>query len=459
MPRILLIEDDPELREVMGSLFRLEGYDYEAFPEGSEGLKRFQEIPADLVITDLKLPGLSGIDVLTGIKEVDPETPVIIITAYGTPETAVEALKKGAFDYILKPFDVEELKLIIRKALESTSLKRENILLKQQLRVKYGFDNIIGTSREMLQIFELIRRIKDLKTNVLILGESGTGKELVARSIHYNSDRKDKPFVAINCGAIPEALLESELFGHKKGAFTGAIINKDGLLKIADKGTVFFDEIAELPLHLQVKLLRFLQDRTFTPVGSTETETVNVRVIAASNRDLETEVIEGRFREDLFYRLNVVQINLPPLRARKEDIPLLANYFLEKYSKELNKNIKRISNEAMEYLMKYPFPGNVRELENAIERAIALETTDTILPENLPRNITGYQQKVGNGMPKLPDEGLDLEKTLNDIEKNLLLQAIGRSRRIDDAAKLLNLSQRALRYKLQKYGIDLKKLK
>jgi len=459
MPRILLIEDDPELREVMGSLFRLEGYDYEAFPEGSEGLKRFQEIPADLVITDLKLPGLSGIDVLTGIKEVDPETPVIIITAYGTPETAVEALKKGAFDYILKPFDVEELKLIIRKALESTSLKRENILLKQQLRVKYGFDNIIGTSREMLQIFELIRRIKDLKTNVLILGESGTGKELVARSIHYNSDRKDKPFVAINCGAIPEALLESELFGHKKGAFTGAITNKDGLLKIADKGTVFFDEIAELPLHLQVKLLRFLQDRTFTPVGSTETETVNVRVIAASNRDLETEVIEGRFREDLFYRLNVVQINLPPLRARKEDIPLLANYFLEKYSKELNKNIKRISNEAMEYLMKYPFPGNVRELENAIERAIALETTDTILPENLPRNITGYQQKVGNGMPKLPDEGLDLEKTLNDIEKNLLLQAIGRSRRIDDAAKLLNLSQRALRYKLQKYGIDLKKLK
>ncbi len=459
MSKIFVIEDDPELREVMATILRVEGYEYETFGEGKSAIKRFSESPADLVITDLKLPELNGIEILKELKGIEPNIPVIMITAYGTTESAVEALKSGAYDYIQKPFDVEELKLTIKKALETTSLRRENILLRQQLRLKYGFDNIIGSSFEMVQVFDLIRRIKDLKTNVLILGESGTGKELVARAIHYNSERRDKPFVAINCGAIPENLMESELFGHKRGAFTGAVANKDGLLKIADKGTVFFDEIAEMPPHLQVKLLRFLQDRTFTPVGSTELESVDVRVIAASNRDLEAEVMQGRFREDLYYRLNVVQINLPPLRARKEDIPLLANYFVEKYARELNKDIKRISNSAMELLMNYPFPGNVRELENAIERAVALETTDTILPESLPIKLTRINNNLDKEQFKLPEKGLDLEQTIMNIEREFILQALHRTSRIEEAAQLLGLKERALRYKLKKHGIDWRKLK
>ncbi len=459
MSRVFVIEDDPELREVMATLLRVEGYEYETFPEGKSAIKRFSESPADLVITDLKLPEPNGIEILKELKGIEPNTPVIMITAYGTTESAVEALKRGAYDYIEKPFDVEELKLTIKKALETTALRRENILLRQQLRLKYGFDNIIGSSFEMVQVFDLIRRIKDLKTNVLILGESGTGKELVARAIHYNSERREKPFVPINCGAIPENLMESELFGHKKGAFTGAVANKDGLLKIADKGTVFFDEIAEMPPHLQVKLLRFLQDRTFTPVGGTEVESVDVRIIAASNKDLETEVMQGRFREDLYYRLNVVQINLPALRARKEDIPLLANYFLEKYSKELKKEIKRISNEAMELLMNYPFPGNVRELENAIERGVALETTDTLLPESLPIKLTRFNNKVNEEQFQLPENGIDLEQTIMNIEKGFIIQAIKKTKRIEEAARLLNLKERALRYKLQIHRIDWKKLK
>lgn len=459
MSMVFVIEDDPELREVMATILRVEGYEYETFPEGKSAIKRFSENPADLVLTDLKLPEMNGLEILKEIKGLEPNIPVIVITAFGTTESAVEALKNGAYDYIQKPFDVDELKLTIRKALESTSLRRENILLKQQLRLKYGFDNIIGSSFEMVQVFDLIRRIKDLKTNILILGESGTGKELVARAIHYNSERREKPFVAINCGAIPENLMESELFGHKKGSFTGAVANKDGLLKIADKGTVFFDEIGEMSPHLQVKLLRFLQDKTFTSVGGTEVESVDVRLIAASNKDLEAEIMQGRFREDLYYRLNVVQINLPPLRARKEDIPLLANYFVEKYSRELNKDIKKISNEAMEVITSYPFPGNVRELENAIERAIALETTDTLLPESLPANLTRFNNKVNEKQFNFPENGLDLKQTIINIEKAFILQAIRKTSRIDEAAQLLKLSQRAFRYKLQKLGIDWKKLK
>lgn len=459
MSMVFVIEDDPELREVMATILRMEGYEYETFPEGKSAIKRFSEELADLVITDLKLPEMNGIEILKEIKSLEPNIPVIMITAYGTTESAVEAMKCGAYDYIQKPFDVDELKLKIKKALETTSLRRENILLRQQLRLKYGFDNIIGSSFEMLQVFDLIRRIKDLKTNILILGESGTGKELVAKAIHYNSERREYPFIAINCGAIPENLMESELFGHKKGSFTGAVANKDGLLKIADKGTVFFDEIGEMPAHLQVKLLRFLQDKTFIPVGGTEAETVDVRVIAASNKDLEEEVMQGRFREDLYYRLNVVQINLPPLRARKEDIPLLANYFLEKYARELKKDIKRISNEAMELITNYPFPGNVRELENTIERAVALETTDTLLPESLPPRITRIYNRMDGEQFNLPKDGIDLEQTIMKIEKEFIIQAIHRTNRLDEAAQLLKLSQRAFRYKLKKLGIDWKKLK
>jgi len=454
MSKVMLVEDDSQLREVVSIMLKLEGYKYEAFPNGEEALKKFEESLPDLVIVDQKLPGMDGLEVLKKIKKAEPGAVVIIVTAYGTPQTAVDALKAGAYDYILKPFDMDELKIIIRNAIENTALRKENLLLRQQLRLTYGFDNIIGSSLEMVRVFEIIKKVKDLKTNILILGESGTGKELVARAIHYNSDRKDGPFVAINCGAIPENLMESELFGYKKGAFTGAVANKQGLFKIADAGTVFLDEIGELPLNLQVKLLRFLQDRTITPVGGTEEEKVEVRVIAASNKDLEAEVIQTRFREDLYYRLNVVQISLPPLRARREDMPLLAKFFLEKYARDLNKDVKRISNEAMDLLMKYPFPGNVRELENAIERAVALETGDTLMPENLPAKMTRREKEVLPPFYNLPEEGLDFEDFISRIEKDLILEALDKKQSIPETAKLLNLDLRALRYKMKKYNIE-----
>jgi two-component system response regulator PilR (NtrC family) len=379
-----------------------------------------------------------------------------MITAYASADTAIKAMKEGAYDYITKPFKVEEIKLIIKNALEKKNLQKENILLKQVVRDRYHFENIIGQSSKMLALYDLLEKVAPTKTNILITGESGTGKELVAKAIHFNSPRKEKPFVTLNCGAIPEPLIESELFGHMKGAFTDAIATKKGLFEVADEGTIFLDEISELPLLMQVKLLRVLQDKEFKRVGGTEDIRVDVRIMSATNKDLEGAVKEKLFREDLFYRLNVIQIKLPPLRERREDIPLLAEHFLKKYSEELNKNISRISSEASHILLSYEFPGNVRELQNIIERAVALEATQELTAQNLSSYLDEQiSLKKGPVNLEIPSEGIDLEKVVEDLERTLLLKALDRTKGIKKkAAELLHINFRSMRYRLEKYGLN-----
>ena len=370
--RILVADDEQSMREFLDIMLKKEGYKVSLASNGEEVLKLIDKDLFDLILLDIRMPKLDGIGVLKKIKTASPETIVIMITAYASADTAIKAMKEGAYDYITKPFKVDEIKLIIKNALEKKNLQKENLLLKQVVRDRYRFGSIIGQSSKMLALYDLLEKIAPTKTNILITGESGTGKELAAKAIHYNSSRKDKPFVTLNCGAIPESLIESELFGHMKGAFTDAITTKKGLFEMADEGTIFLDEISELPLLMQVKLLRVLQDKEFKRVGGTDDIRVDVRIISATNKDLEEGVKEKRFREDLFYRLNVIQIKMPPLRDRKEDIPILAAHFLKKFSEELNKNILKISPEALTMLLNYEYPGNVRELQNIIERAVAL---------------------------------------------------------------------------------------
>ncbi len=455
-PRILIVDDELSMREFLEILLQKEGFFVRSARGGKEAIELLEKDPYDLVICDVKMPRVSGLDVLRKAKEIDPEIVVLMITAYASAETAVEAMKQGAYDYITKPFKVDEIKLILRNALEHKSLVQENILLKKELGTRYGLGNLVGSSEEMLKVYDLIQRAAPTKSNVLVLGESGTGKELVARAIHFNSPRKEKPFVPVSCSAIPETLMESELFGHVKGAFTGAISNKRGLFEMADGGTLFLDEIGEVPLSIQVKLLRVLQEMNFKRVGGTDDISVNVRVIAATNKNLTEAIAEGSFRNDLYYRLNVIQIDLPPLRARREDIPILAEHFLEKHSKALEKDIKRISAEAMELLQKYNYLGNVRELENTIERSVALETTPVILPESLPpavRDRQGHNALIGK--IDLPSEGVDLDDMVGEVEKNLLLKALERAGGVKGkAAELLGISFRSLRYRLAKYGLD-----
>jgi two-component system response regulator PilR (NtrC family) len=405
---------------------------------------------------DIRMPKLDGIATLKKIKTISPGTSVIMITAYASTDTAIKAMKEGAYDYITKPFKIDEIKMIIKNALEKKNLQEENILLKQVVRDRYHFDNIIGQSAKMSALYDLLEKVSPTKTNILITGESGTGKELVAKAIHYNSPRKEKPFVTLNCGAIPETLIESELFGHMKGAFTDAIQTKKGLFELADEGTIFLDEISELPLLMQVKLLRVLQEKEFKRVGGTEDIRIDVRIIAATNKDLEEAVREKRFREDLYYRLNVIQIKLPSLRERREDIPLLANHFLKKYSEELDKRIENISPEAVRILLDYGYPGNVRELQNIIERAVALESTGELTPKNL-NSYLNEQLPFRKGPVDLdiPNEGLDLEKVVEDIERDLLVKALDRTRGIKKkAADLLHINFRSLRYRLEKYGLN-----
>jgi two-component system response regulator PilR (NtrC family) len=379
-----------------------------------------------------------------------------MITAYASADTAIKAMKEGAYDYITKPFKVEEIKLIIKNALEKRNLQKENILLKQVVRDRYHFGNIIGQSPKMVVLYDLLEKVSPTKTNILITGESGTGKELVAKAIHYNSPRKEKPFVTLNCGAIPESLIESELFGHMRGAFTDAIATKKGLFEVADEGTIFLDEISELPLLMQVKLLRVLQDKEFKRVGGTEDIRVDVRIISATNINLEEGVKEKRFREDLFYRLNVIQIKLPPLRDRKEDVQILANHFLKKYSEELNKNIAKISPEALPILLNYEYPGNVRELQNIIERAVALESNQELTAHNLSSYLN--EQPLLRKGPidiEIPNEGIDLEKMVEDLERTLLLKALDKTKGIKKkAAELLHINFRSMRYRLEKYGLN-----
>jgi two-component system response regulator PilR (NtrC family) len=454
--KILVADDEQSMREFLDIMLKKEGYKVSLAPNGEEVLKLAEKDIFDLILMDLRMPKMDGIAVLKKIKALSPETIVIIITAYASADTAIRAMKEGAYDYITKPFKVDEIKLIIKNALEKKYLEKENTLLKQVVRDRYHFNNIIGQSPKMLSLYDLLEKVSPTKTNILISGESGTGKELVAKAIHYNSPRKDKPFVTLNCGAIPESLIESELFGHMKGAFTDAIATKKGLFEMADEGTIFLDEISELPLLMQVKLLRVLQDKEFKRVGGTEDIRVDVRIISATNKDLEEAVRQKIFREDLFYRLNVIQIKLPSLRERREDISLLAMHFLRKYSEELNKKITGVSPETLRILLDYDYPGNVRELQNIIERAVALEGTQELTPQNLSSYLDQQvPSKRGNIDLDIPNEGIDLEKVVEELERNLLLKALDKTKGIKKkAAELLHINFRSMRYRLEKYGLN-----
>jgi two-component system, NtrC family, response regulator PilR len=452
---ILIVDDELSMREFLEILLRKEGYGVATAGQGEEALALIEGHHYDLVICDIMMPRVDGMQVLRRIKEVSPETQVIMITAFASAESAVEAMKIGAYDYITKPFKVDEIKLIIAKALEKSRLVQENTRLRQELKTRYSFENLVGSSRPMLELYEMIRQVAPTRSNVLVSGESGTGKELVAKAIHFLSPRKDKLFLTVNCGAIPRELMESELFGHKKGAFTGAYQHKKGLFEIADQGTVFLDEIGELDPSIQVKLLRAIQDKTFKAVGGLEDVSVDVRVIAATNVNLEEAVAQGRFREDLYYRLNVIQLRMPPLRERKDDIPLLAQHFLEIYSKELGKTIKKISHEAELRLLAYHYPGNVRELENIIERAAALEHQDVILPESLPEFLgLSAEAAAAPSAVGLPEQGMNLDATIEDVERRLITEALQRTKGVKkDAAELLGISFRSFRYRLTKLGL------
>jgi two-component system response regulator PilR (NtrC family) len=456
--RILVVDDERSMREFLRILLEGDGHRITEADSGEAAFERLAEDEFDLVITDLKMEGLDGLDVVGRTKETQPNAQVIVMTAFATTETAVEAMRRGAYDYVLKPFKVDALRVLIEKAVEKRELLQENISLRRELEDRYAFHRIIGKSAPMQTIYDLIDKVAPTRTNVLISGESGTGKELVARALHYNSPRKDRPFVVVNCGAIPEALMESELFGHERGAFTGAIRSKEGMFEVADGSTMLLDEIGEMPLPLQVKLLRVLQEKKVKRVGGVRETDVDVRIIAATNRRLEREVDEGRFREDLFYRLNVIQIPLPPLRDRRGDIPLLASHFLEVYKEEMGKaDIGGFSKEAMHLLLSHGFPGNVRELANLVERAVTLTMSGMIGADVLP--LGAGMPSIGRGAISsdmdLPAEGVDLEELVGRIEKGLLLQALRRTGGIRKAAaKLLGISFRSIRYRLEKYGIE-----
>jgi two-component system response regulator PilR (NtrC family) len=458
MASILVVDDELSMREFLRILLKKEGYQVTVAAEGKTALGLAEQDSFDLVISDIRMPGMSGLELLGRLKEIHPDIGVIMITAFASPEDAVTAMKGGAFDYITKPFNVDEIKRVVRAVLR----KRPQL----ETASTDGFPEIIGQSPEMMKIFDLIAKIAPTPANVLIYGESGTGKELVAKAIHNRSRVAGHPFVPITCSAIPESLLESELFGHVKGSFTGAIADKAGLFQLADGGTAFLDEIGELTPIIQTKLLRVLQEREFMPVGSTKTRQVNVRIIAATNRILEEEITSGKFREDLYYRLAVVPIRVPPLRERIGDVPLLVDHFLKKYSTLLGKEVQTISSYGMEVLMQYDFPGNVRELENIIERGVALESSNIILPENLILSL----HRRGKSKPP-PDEGtaplfvaarneqelfeLGLEEVLQRVEKEMICHAMTRADSSKmRAAELLKLSFRSLRYKTKKHGID-----
>jgi two-component system, NtrC family, response regulator PilR len=449
--KILIVEDEKSMREVLKILLEGEGYEVMTASDGLEGISHLDKDIFDLVVTDVKMPKVDGFEVLKRIKDISPDTIVIMITAFGTKESGVEAMKLGAYDYISKPFNIDEIRLIVKKAIEK---KREHIelsLLRQKVDVTYSLENIIGQSPKMQELFRVIPRIAQSNSNVLITGESGSGKELVAHAMHNLSHRKEKNIVTINCAAFPEGLLESELFGHMKGAFTGAMYNKQGLFEIADGGSVFLDEIAEMPTSLQAKLLRVLENGTFRRIGGTTDIKVDVRVVSATNKDLNEEIGTGRFREDLYYRLNVIPVMMPPLRERKEDILLLINHFLSKTAD----SPKKITPEAMKLLIDYSWKGNVRELENVIERTALLTEREEITPADLPSEIVTQNRSDVKSIAELTVEGIDLEQLIVDLEKDYLLKALEKTDGVKtEAAKLLRLSFRSFRHRLQKYGIN-----
>ena len=457
-PRVLVIDDELSMRELLEVLLSKEGYDVTLAKNGKQALKILEKKEFDLLLCDIRLGDVTGIDVLRAAKRHNPESIVIMISAYATTEVAVEAMNEGAYDFVPKPFDNMELRQAIQKALnqQSPQFKRDNLSKDQNDEPTLHFGKIVGNSPGMVRIYNLIDQVACTKTNVLITGESGTGKELIARAIHDMSERRDCPFVVVNCGGIPETLIESEFFGHVKGAFTGAISDKKGLFEAAHQGTIFLDEIGELSPMLQVKLLRALQETVVKPVGSTHEITVDVRIISATNKTLEQEVIDGNFREDLFFRLNVIPLKVPPLRDRKGDIELLANFFTEKYSKRMNKDISKISSYAAAFLNKYTFPGNVRELENLIERSVALSSTNIILPESLTISMHKRRRWIEGIHGRRFDldeveQGVDLDEILATIEEaylNKAMEIAGGNK--SKAAELLGITLRSIRYRMSK---------
>ncbi len=454
MARLLVADDERSMRELLELVFKREGHQVTSVSNGREALAALAQSSCDLIITDVKMPDLNGIELLKAVRDQAPDTMVIMMTAFATINSAREAFKLGADDFIQKPFDVDEFKLIVRKALEKRDLRQENALLKRELHRRGQLGDIIGRSPKMQAVYQMIETVAANSSTVLVNGESGTGKELVARAIHNLSARRDRPFVSVNCGAFTETLLESELFGYVKGAFTGAQTNRKGLFEAADSGTIFLDEIGEMTLAMQVKLLRVLQERRIRRVGGTEELPVDTRIIAATNRDLEKMVKSGEFREDLYYRVSVIPLELPPLRQRREDIADLVQHFLTKFAAQSGQPIKHCHPEVVRYLEEYDWPGNVRELENTIERAVALEMNEEIQPTRLPERILRYSPQQASGELNLPDTGIDLENYLRELEKSYLLEALRRTGGNQTrAAELLHMTVRSLRHCLDKYGI------
>jgi len=464
--RILVVDDERSMREMLAILLKREGHEVAVAENGRTAIDLLNQRPFDLVVSDARMPDLDGLEVLRHARSINPSVIAIMVTAYGSPDLLRGVAQLGVNDYVEKPFNTEVLRFRIRKELDRKRLQQENVLLKRAMHTANQFSNIIGNSSSMQQVFELVETIAPTGSTVLITGESGTGKELVARAIHVRSPRSDRPFVAVNCGALTETLLDSELFGHMRGAFTGADGNRKGLIEVADKGTIFLDEIGEMSPMLQVKILRVLQERKFRRVGGTEEVEADIRIIAATNRDLGKMVGEGQFREDLYYRINVIPVRLPPLRERLDDIPLLAEHFVAKFAGQMNKPVQRISGAAMACLQAHAWPGNVRELENAMERAVALERTPSVLPESLPEAVRGTgaaQAALGAagaaapGTPEpqaLPDKGFDLERHVQHLEREYIAEALRRSGGVKvKAAELLGMSFRSFRYYMKKYNL------
>jgi DNA-binding NtrC family response regulator len=453
--RILVVDDEEINREFLQEALAYEGYEVEAVADGYTALERLKQQFFHVILSDLKMPQMSGVELLQQLKEITPATVGIIFTGYATIETAVQAVKAGAYDYVTKPFRIEEVLLLLQRALEFQRLNRENISLRKQLKAKYRFENIVSDHENMQAIFELVEKVSDSDSTILIYGESGTGKELITRAIHYNSYRQDKPLVPINCGAIPGELLESELFGYEKGAFTGATALRIGRFELANGGTVFLDEIGEMSPALQVKILRVLQEREFERVGGTRTIKVDVRIIAATNKNLEESVAKNQFREDLFYRLNVIPIHIPPLRERKSDLPLLVAHFIDRFNAEKKRHLEGITPEALEILQRYSWPGNVRELENLIERIAILKGSGIITPYDLPEKLT--QSFVNGPVPDvdIPNSGLDFDDAVQAFEKQLLTKALERTRGVKSkAAELLHMNRTTLVEKVKKLRLE-----
>lgn len=460
MTTILVVDDEVVIRKSLERFLTGLKFDVLTASNGEEAIKLMEKNPVDLALVDLVMPKMDGIEFIHRLKRAQPDVVPIVLTGFGTITSAVEAMKAGAYHYLTKPFELDDISSLIATALEHRKLKEENRLLKNQLRDKYRFENIIGTSDTMAQVYDLVEKVAETDSTVLITGESGTGKELIARAIHYNSPRKDKPLIVVNCAAIPEELLETELFGHVKGAFTGAVNTHQGKFDAADRGTIFLDEIGDMSLKLQVKVLRVLQEQRFEPVGSTSTHEVDTRIIAATNQDLDVAVKEHRFREDLFYRLNVIPIHVPPLRDRKSDIPLLVRHFIDKYSASSGRKVRDISTQALHIIMTYAWPGNVRQLENAIERAVVLKHGEVVEDIDLPSDIGGCPPKESSAQPSgslldIPEHGLSFKKLVSDFETKLIRTALdkcGGNR--NKAASLLKLNRTTLVEKIKKKKIE-----